>query len=78
MVRTDPSSRGPGVSNFYDSLNIYFYKNLLFNIKGVSCVLVELGTPGLSFGANESKMGWKNQPTRVVNFDNCRIPGILF
>lgn len=42
--------------------------------KGISCVLVELGTPGLSFGADEQKMGWKSQPTKVVNFDNCRIP----
>jgi len=42
--------------------------------RGVSCVLVELGTPGLSFGANEQKMGWKSQPTKVVNFDNCRVP----
>jgi len=42
--------------------------------RGVSCVLVDLGTPGLSFGANEDKMGWRNQPTKVVNFDNCRIP----
>jgi len=41
---------------------------------GISCVLVDLGTPGLSFGANEDKMGWRNQPTKVVNFDNCRIP----
>ena len=43
--------------------------------RGISCVLVELGTPGLSFGANEDKMGWRNQPTKTVNFDNCRIPG---
>jgi len=42
--------------------------------RGISCVLVELGTPGLSFGANEDKMGWRNQPTKTVNFDNCRIP----
>ena len=45
--------------------------------RGISCVLVDLGTPGLSFGANEDKMGWRNQPTKVVNFDNCRIPGRL-
>ena len=45
--------------------------------RGISCVLVDLGTPGLSFGANEDKMGWRNQPTKVVNFDNCRIPGTL-
>lgn len=41
---------------------------------GVSAVLVEAGTPGLSFGANEKKMGWKVQPTRAVIFENCRIP----
>jgi alkylation response protein AidB-like acyl-CoA dehydrogenase len=42
--------------------------------KGISCFLVEKGTPGLSFGAQEKKMGWKTQPTAMVIFDNCRIP----
>ncbi|MGE0668006.1 MAG: isobutyryl-CoA dehydrogenase [Sphingomonadales bacterium] len=42
--------------------------------KGISCVVVENGTPGLSFGAQEKKLGWKSQPTSTVNFDNCRIP----
>lgn len=42
--------------------------------RGVSTVLVEKDTPGLSFGANERKMGWNSQPTRVVNFEDCRIP----
>lgn len=32
--------------------------------KGISCLLVEKGTPGLSFGAREKKMGWNSQPTR--------------
>ena len=41
---------------------------------GVSAILVEAGTPGLSFGANEKKMGWKVQPTRAVIFENCRVP----
>ncbi len=41
---------------------------------GVSTVLVEAGTPGLSFGANEKKMGWKIQPTRAVIFDGVRVP----
>ncbi len=41
---------------------------------GVSAVLVEKGTPGLSFGLNEKKMGWNAQPTRQVVFDACRIP----
>ncbi len=41
---------------------------------GVSCLLVEKETPGLSFGANEVKLGWKSQPTAQVNFQDCRVP----
>ena len=41
---------------------------------GVSAFLVEDGTPGLSFGAEERKMGWHTQPTRQVIFQDCRIP----
>jgi alkylation response protein AidB-like acyl-CoA dehydrogenase len=41
--------------------------------KGVSALVVENGTPGLSFGAQEKKMGWKSQPTAQVNFDDCRV-----
>ncbi len=42
--------------------------------KGISTVVVESGTPGLSFGAFERKMGWKAQPTAQVQFDDCVIP----
>jgi len=42
--------------------------------KGVSALLVEDGAPGLSFGALEDKMGWRSQPTRQVQLDNCNIP----
>ena len=42
--------------------------------KGISTLVVEAGTPGLSFGANEKKMGWNAQPTAVVSFDDCRVP----
>lgn len=42
--------------------------------KGISCLVVEKGTPGLSFGKNEDKMGWRSQPTAQVLFDNCRVP----
>lgn len=41
--------------------------------KGVSAFLVEKGAKGLSFGANERKMGWKAQPTRSVTFDQVRV-----
>jgi len=42
--------------------------------KGVSAFVVEDGTAGLSFGAQEKKMGWNSQPTAQVNFDDCRVP----
>ncbi len=42
--------------------------------KGVSTVLVEDGSQGLSFGKNEDKMGWRAQPTAIVNFEDCRVP----
>src|SRR3954449_8770093 len=42
--------------------------------RGISCFLVEKGTPGLSFGAREKKLGWHSQPTAMVNFENCRVP----
>ena len=42
--------------------------------KGISALVVEKGTPGLSFGAQEKKMGWNSQPTAQVNFDECRVP----
>lgn len=41
--------------------------------KGISTVFVNDGTPGLSFGGLEDKMGWKSQPTRQVQFDDCKI-----
>ncbi|HEY0834900.1 MAG TPA: isobutyryl-CoA dehydrogenase [Azospirillum sp.] len=42
--------------------------------KGISCLVVEKDAPGLSFGKQEHKLGWKSQPTSAVNFDNCRVP----
>ncbi|HIF76782.1 MAG TPA: acyl-CoA dehydrogenase [Sulfitobacter sp.] len=41
--------------------------------KGVSTVYVEDGTPGLSFGGLEDKMGWRSQPTALVQFDDCKV-----
>jgi len=42
--------------------------------KGISCIVVEKDAPGLSFGAQEKKLGWKSQPTAMVVFENCRVP----
>ncbi len=41
---------------------------------GISTFVVEKGAPGLSFGAQERKMGWNSQPTAMVHFDNVRVP----
>lgn len=42
--------------------------------KGVSCLIVEKDTPGLSFGAPEKKLGWNASPTAQVIFDNVKVP----
>lgn len=42
--------------------------------KGISAFIVEDGTPGLSFGKKEKKMGWKASPTREVILENCLVP----
>ena len=42
--------------------------------KGISAFVIDKDAPGLSFGAQERKMGWNAQPTAVVQFDDCRIP----
>ncbi|KAL8611343.1 Isobutyryl-CoA dehydrogenase, mitochondrial [Nucella lapillus] len=42
--------------------------------RGISCVMVEKDTPGLSFGKKERKVGWNTHPTRIVSFDDCRVP----
>ncbi len=41
--------------------------------KGVSALIVQSETPGLSYGGLEDKMGWRSQPTRQVQFDECKI-----
>lgn len=41
---------------------------------GISAFLVDSGSDGLSFGGLEDKMGWRSQPTRQVQLDNCNIP----
>ena len=41
---------------------------------GISSIIVDEDSPGLSFGGLEDKMGWRAQPTRQVQMDNCRVP----
>ena len=42
--------------------------------KGISCFAIEKDMPGVSFGAQEKKLGWRSQPTAQVNFDGVRVP----
>ena len=42
--------------------------------KGVTCLVIEKDMEGVSFGAQERKLGWHSQPTAQVNFDNVRVP----
>jgi len=42
--------------------------------KGISCFAIPANTMGISFGKKEQKLGWNNQPTALINFDNVRIP----
>jgi len=42
--------------------------------RGISCIVVERETPGLTFGAQEKKLGWNSQPTAMVMFEDCRVP----
>jgi alkylation response protein AidB-like acyl-CoA dehydrogenase len=42
--------------------------------RGISCLVIDKDMPGVSFGANERKLGWHSQPTAQVNFDGVRVP----
>jgi alkylation response protein AidB-like acyl-CoA dehydrogenase len=41
---------------------------------GISCLVIEKDTPGVSFGAQERKLGWHSQPTAMVTFEDVRVP----
>jgi hypothetical protein len=62
---------GAGVSDIY----VCMVRTGEDGPKGISCLVIEKGTPGLSFGKAEKKMGWNSQPTATVNFSDCRVPG---
>lgn len=61
---------GAGASDIY----IVMARTGAAGAKGISAFIVPKDAVGLSFGANEKKMGWNAQPTRTVMFDNVRIP----
>ena len=61
---------GAGATDFY----FVFARTGGDGADGVSAFVIMKDTPGLSFGANEKKMGWNAQPTRQVIMENCRVP----
>jgi len=61
---------GAGVSDVY----VVMARTGAQGPRGISAFVVEKGTPGLSFGVNEAKMGWNAQPTAQVIFENVRVP----
>jgi alkylation response protein AidB-like acyl-CoA dehydrogenase len=61
---------GAGVSDVY----VVMARTGGDGARGISAFVVEKGTPGLGFGANEQKMGWHAQPTAQVVFEGVRVP----
>ncbi len=61
---------GGGVSDIY----VVMVRTGADGPKGISCLVIEKDTPGLSFGAQEKKLGWHSQPTAAVMFEDCRVP----
>lgn len=61
---------GAGASSFY----IVMARTADTGSRGISAIVVPADAPGLSFGANEKKMGWNAQPTRQVIFEDVRVP----
>lgn len=61
---------GAGASDLY----VVMARSGSAGASGISALVVPADTPGLSFGANERKMGWNAQPTRAVVFADARVP----
>ena len=61
---------GAGVSDVY----VVMARTGAEGPRGISAFIVEKDTPGVSFGANEDKMGWNAQPTAQVILEGVRVP----
>ena len=78
-VRTNEGYRLTGTKAFisgggYSDAYIVMCRTGEDGPRGISAMIVEDGAAGLSFGALEDKMGWRSQPTRQVQLDDCGIP----
>ena len=61
---------GGGVNDFY----VTMVRTSDNGSKGISCLVIEKEWQGVSFGANEKKLGWNSSPTAQVSFDNVKVP----
>lgn len=61
---------GGGVNDVY----VVMVRTADHKTKGISCLVVDKDTPGLSFGAPEKKLGWNASPTAQLIFEDCRVP----
>lgn len=61
---------GAGESDFY----LIMCRTGQAGSKGISCLIVEKDSPGLSFGKIEDKLGWNCSPTRMVHLEQCHVP----
>lgn len=61
---------GAGISDVY----VTMLRTGGDDYKGISCLMIPKDLPGVRFGQKEQKMGWRNQPTAMVYFENCKVP----
>ncbi len=67
---TKQFTTGGGVNDIY----VTMVRTADNGAKGISCLVIEKDQDGVSFGANERKLGWNSSPTAQVNFDNVQVP----
>ena len=67
---TKQFTTGGGVNDIY----VTMVRTSDNGAKGISCLVIEKDQDGVSFGANERKLGWNSSPTAQVNFDNVQVP----
>jgi alkylation response protein AidB-like acyl-CoA dehydrogenase len=61
---------GAGISDVY----VTMVRTGGHDYKGISTLLIPQNLPGVRFGIKEHKMGWRNQPTAMVYFEDCKVP----
>lgn len=67
---TKQFTSGGGVNDIY----VVMVRTSEDKAKGITCLVVEKDTPGLSFGKPEKKLGWNASPTAQLIFEDCRVP----